>query len=241
MEPSGKIKVLVVDDSDVIRHALKTFFEDYNFEVITCLDGLEGLQKAAEFKPNLIFLDLMMPNFDGLKMLQVIKVLDNVKHIPIIVISANTDRRNVLAAIEGGAERVLSKPLQKDMIIKSVNEILGSETLSKSKKNKPISDGEKNDIQKNLIRFFLSSFPEKKKRMEIALESKNKDLLKIAAHEIRGNGGTIGYQELSEVGADIEDRIIAGNIDWAYMFLRCEEIFSLVSEIENNNQSQDKL
>ncbi|MCU7513496.1 MAG: response regulator, partial [Ignavibacteria bacterium] len=138
-QQTDRIRILVVDDSDVIRHALKTFFEDYNLEVLTCTDGLEGLQKAAEFKPNLIFLDLMMPNFDGLKMLQVIKVLDNLRHIPIIVISANTDRRNVLAAVEAGAERVLSKPLQKEMIIKYVNEILGSETLSKSKKKKIIS------------------------------------------------------------------------------------------------------
>jgi DNA-binding response OmpR family regulator len=240
MEQTGKIKVLVVDDSDVIRHALKIFFEDYNFEVITCLDGLEGLQKATEFKPNLIFLDLMMPNFDGLKMLQVIKVLDNLKHIPVIVISANTDRRNVLAAIEAGANRVLSKPLQKEMIIKYVNEILGSETLTKSKKKKVFSDGEKNDIQKTLIRFFLNSFPEKKNRMQSALEQKNKDLLRIVAHEIRGNGGTIGFQELTVMGGEIEDKIIAGEIDWPLMEIKCEKILALVSEIENINQTQGK-
>ncbi|MGE5680008.1 MAG: response regulator [Bacillota bacterium] len=240
MEQTSRIRVLVVDDSDVIRHALKTFFEDYNFEVLTCLDGLEGLQKAAEFRPNLIFLDLMMPNFDGLKMLAVLKVLDNLKNIPIIVISANTDRRNVLAAIEGGADRVLSKPLQKEMIIKSVNEILGSETLSKSKKKKVISDGEKSDIQKNLVRFFLNGYPEKKKRIQTALESKNKDLLRIAAHEIRGNGGTIGYQDLSTISGEIEDKIIAGDIDWSFIEAKCEEIFAMVNQIENSNQTQGK-
>ena len=43
-----QVKILVVDDSDIIRHSLKIFFSDYNFEVITCLDGLEGIQKAIE-------------------------------------------------------------------------------------------------------------------------------------------------------------------------------------------------
>lgn len=239
-QPSVKIKVLVVDDSDIIRHALKTFFEDYNFDVITCLDGLEGLQKAAEFRPNIIFLDLMMPNFDGLKMLQVIKVLDDLKKIPVIVISANTDRRNVLAAIEAGADRVLSKPLQKEAIIKYVNEILGSETLSKSRKMKTISDNEKDDIQKNLIRFFLNSFPEKKKRMQIALESKNKDLLRAIVHELRGNGGTIGYQALTTLSAEVEDKILSNTFDWSYLSLKCEQIFAMVNEIETLNSSQGK-
>ncbi|MBZ0199566.1 MAG: response regulator, partial [Ignavibacteriaceae bacterium] len=122
MSSEKKITVLVVDDSDIIRNSLRNFFQDYNFEVITCHDGLEGIQKTKEHRPSLIFLDLMMPNFDGVKMLQVIKVLDELKNIPVIVISANTNRSNVLASIEAGAERVISKPLQKDVIIKHVNE-----------------------------------------------------------------------------------------------------------------------
>jgi len=240
MEQTDKIRILIVDDSDGIRHALKSFFEDYNLDVITCTDGLEGLQKAAEFKPNLIFLDLMMPNFDGLKMLQVIKVLDNLKHIPIIVISANTDRRNVLAAVEAGAERVLSKPLQKEMIIKYVNEILGSETLSRSKKKKAISEKEKTDIQKSLVRFFLNSFPDKKKRIEESLNAQNKDMLKMVVHEIRGNGGTIGYQSLTAISGEVEDKLLKGDFDWSFIKLKCGQIFTMVKEIENINMTQDK-
>ena len=113
-----KNKVLIVDDSDVILHTLKDFFEDYNFEVITCSDGLEGIQKAAEEKPDLIILDLMMPNIDGIKMLQVKNVLEDIQNIPVLVISANTAKRNVMAALEAGAHRVISKPLDQQLIIK---------------------------------------------------------------------------------------------------------------------------
>ena len=98
-----KQTILVVDDSEVIRRSLKNFFSDYNFEVITCSDGFEGIQAAAEYKPAIIFLDLMMPNFDGVKMLQVLKVLDGLKSIPVIIISGNTNRTNVLSVIEAGA------------------------------------------------------------------------------------------------------------------------------------------
>ena len=51
-----KTTILIVDDSDIVRHSLKNFFSDYNFEVITCTDGLEGIQKAAESKPSIIFI-----------------------------------------------------------------------------------------------------------------------------------------------------------------------------------------
>lgn len=240
MEQINRVKVLVVDDSDIIRHALKTFFEDYNFDVLTCPDGLEGVQKASEFKPDIIFLDLMMPNFDGLRMLQVIKVLEDVKKIPVIVISANTDRRNVLAAVEAGAARVLTKPLQKDLIIKYVNELLGSETLSKSQKKKMISDAEKNEMQKTLLTFFLGSFSEKKKRLNLGLETKNKELVRTIAHEIRGNGGMIGLPELSKVGGSIEDSLLAEKIDWPAVKIQCDVLFEMVGRIEGSPNYQVK-
>lgn len=65
--------ILIVDDADIIRYSLKNFFQEYDFDVVTCTDGMEGIKMSAECKPALIFLDLMMPNLDGIKMLQIIK------------------------------------------------------------------------------------------------------------------------------------------------------------------------
>ncbi len=132
--PKQKINILVVDDSDIIRNSLRNFFSEYHLDVITCLNGLEGIQKAIEHKPCLIILDLLMPNFDGIKMLQVIKVIDDLKKIPVIVISGNTNRSNVLASLEAGADRVISKPLQKEVIIKNINEVLVANFLTKLRK-----------------------------------------------------------------------------------------------------------
>jgi len=129
-----KLTILVVDDSDMIRSSLKIFFSDYNIKVITSNDGLDGIQQAVKYKPSLIFLDLMMPSFDGIKMLQVVKVLDDIKLIPVIVISGNTNRTNVIASLEAGAERVISKPLKKAVLLKNINEILGGDFLKEAKK-----------------------------------------------------------------------------------------------------------
>ena len=231
----GKISILVVDDSDIIRHSLKNFFTDYNLDVITSHDGLDGIQKATEHKPSLIFLDLMMPNFDGVKMLQVIKVLDNLKSIPVIVISGNTNRSNVLAAIEAGAERVISKPLQKEIIIKNINELLGNDFLAKSKKAKVFSNSETIDIKKQLCGYFLKSFPDKKKIIIDSLQKENREALRNVVHELRGAGGAIGYPKLTILSGVIEDQITSSNFNWGQIKIMCDQIFSIVNEMEESN------
>ncbi len=228
-----KVTLLVVDDSDIIRNSLKNFFSDYNFEVVTCLDGLEGIQKAAEYKPALIFLDLLMPNLDGVKMLQVIKVLDNLKDIPVIVISGNTNRTNVLAAVEAGAERVISKPLQKEIIIKNINELLGPEFLIKAKKKKAFSQSASDEMKKQLCIMFIKNFPQKKDVIVEALEQKDHGKLKNIVHEIRGAGGTIGYPKLSLISGVVEEQLSNSVINWSHVRLMCEQIFTIVEEIKN--------
>ena len=117
------IRILVIDDSVLIQKALRSFLEELDIEVITCNNGLEGIQYAIETKPRLIFLDLLMPNLDGIKMLQVKQILPEIKNIPVVIISANTNKQNVISAIELGAVKVISKPLQKEIIIKTLKEI----------------------------------------------------------------------------------------------------------------------
>ena len=232
MSNTKKIRVLVVDDSDVILNSLRNFFEEYRFEVITCTDGLEGIQKAAELKPEIIFLDLMMPNFDGIKMLQVKNVLKDIRDIPVIVISANTVKRNVVAAIEAGAHKVISKPIKKDLIIKYVNELLGGDNFREKNDSPGFSSEESGKIKSQLVKFFLDSFVNKKQMLSNAIKSKNRDLLKMIVHEIKGAGGTMGYPELTELSSEIETKNYASDTDWVFAELKTNQIFQKVKQIE---------
>ncbi|AFN75398.1 response regulator receiver protein [Melioribacter roseus P3M-2] len=139
----NKVRILVIDDSDIIRNVIKNFLSEYNIEVVMSSDGLEGIQKAIEYKPKLIFLDIMMPNLDGLRMLKVIKVLDDLKDIPVIVISGHTDKKNVLEAVKSGAINVISKPLSKSILIKSIKEALGNDFFANLRNQKLLSNEEK--------------------------------------------------------------------------------------------------
>lgn len=240
MANENKIKILVVDDSDIIRYSLKNFFNDYNFEVITCSDGLEGIQKAQEHKPSIIFLDLMMPNLDGVRMLQVIKMINEVKKIPVIVISGNTNRTNVLASIEAGADRVMSKPLQKEIILKNISELLGADFLQRAKKNKTFSKSDTSEIRKKLVGLFLRSYPVKKETIIESLERGDKDSLRFIVHEFKGAGSSIGYPQLTVISSIIEDQLISSNINWAQVKNMCEQIFKIVDEIDELNTEVEK-
>lgn len=232
----NKTTILIVDDSDVVRHSLKNFFESYNCQVITCSDGLDGIQKATEFNPKLIFLDLMMPKVDGLKMLQAIKGIETLKSVPVIVISANTDRRNVLSVLEIGADRIISKPLRKEIIIKSINEVCGPDFLANAARTTEFSDSDTEDIKRHLIQTFLNSFEVKKAAILTAIEKKDRDTLRAMMHELKGNGGTIGYPQLSYISDGVEKALNTISFDWVSIQQKCDQIFSIIHDINNVNR-----
>jgi CheY-like chemotaxis protein/HPt (histidine-containing phosphotransfer) domain-containing protein len=236
------IRILVIDDSDIIQKALRSFLQDFDIEVFTCSNGLEGIQTAVEVKPSLIFLDLMMPNFDGIKMLQVKNVLKEIKDIPVVIISANTNKQNVLTAIELGVTKVISKPLQKDIIIKTLKEIFHRELINLSRTEEPedtrleIGDDFKEkvytDMKDELIRLFLNNFAGQKRKIVQAIEMKDKMLIKGIMHDIKGAGGTIGYSDISEIAQSVHDREINSDLDWFFVQVKSEQLFKEIRKLE---------
>ncbi|KAB2845267.1 MAG: response regulator, partial [Melioribacteraceae bacterium] len=181
---------------------------------------------------------LMMPNFDGIKMLQVKNVLKDIQNIPVLVISANTAKRNVMAALEAGAHRVISKPLDQQLIIKYVNEILGGGALSESNVKNQLNDNDKFEIKRNVLKFFIDSFDIKRRMISDALKRKDAEKLKTVIHEIKGAGGTIGYPELTNISKEIEEKEFKLTTDWVFAEMKCDRLFKEVQQIEkefNNN------
>jgi CheY-like chemotaxis protein len=228
---SEKVKILVIDDADIIRNSLKKFLSEYDLEVVTCNDGLEGLQKALEIKPKLIFLDLLMPNLDGIRLLRVLKVMEELKYIPVIVISGHTDKTNVLAAMEAGAERIVSKPLTKEVLVRNINDVLGGNFLSNTKKIQHLSNFEKEQMSKELRKYFVNSLSHKKVTLKQAIDNKNKELLQLVVHELKGSSGTIGFNNISEICREIESTLSLNN-SWEDTNKKCEELFTCFNNIE---------
>jgi two-component system KDP operon response regulator KdpE len=100
-------RILIVDDEPQIRRALRTSLQAHGYEVETAGNGAEGLERAAAFAPDLVFLDLGLPDLDGT---EVIRRLRSFSDVPVIVISVREQQTDKVAALDAGADDYVTKP-----------------------------------------------------------------------------------------------------------------------------------
>ena len=109
--------VLVVDDDPVIRRLLELAFELEGFTVFTANDGVEGLDAAREHAPSVIILDIMMPRMDGLKVTGELKADASTSGIPIVLLSAKANSRDVTIGMRVGADDYVTKPCDPNELV----------------------------------------------------------------------------------------------------------------------------
>lgn len=116
--------ILTIDDDPVVRTLVKKIFQQVGFKVITAADGFEGIHAILTQKPDLIFLDIMMPIIDGIEVLKRVKKMPEVAGIPIIMFTAVADSQKVVQSSQLGAADYVIKPFQSSILIKKVQEVL---------------------------------------------------------------------------------------------------------------------
>jgi two-component system cell cycle response regulator len=117
-------KILTVDDSRTIRLILTKAFRPYDCVVCEAGNGEEGLAAAAREKPDLIFLDVTMPVMDGVTMLTNLKSNPDLKSIPVIMLTAESGRDNVLHIAKLGVRDYLVKPFKEDQLLEKAGRIV---------------------------------------------------------------------------------------------------------------------
>lgn len=115
---NAKPKILVVDDSALIRQTLKDFLVEKDYEVITANDGKEALDKVKSENPDLMLLDITMPVMGGLEVIERLKSLNI--NIPIIVITSNTDMEVAQKTLTLGAYDYIAKPINFEYLSTSI-------------------------------------------------------------------------------------------------------------------------
>ena len=106
---NGKDKILAIDDNDVNLVMLRAMLSE-DYEVETLSDGTNAENQAAQYKPDLILLDVLMPGKDGLSVCSDIKANPDTQHIPIILMSAHNTSDDIAAGLAAGADDYLCKP-----------------------------------------------------------------------------------------------------------------------------------
>jgi len=113
-----------VDDSRTIRLILTKAFRPYDCQICEATNGEEGLAAAAREKPDLIFLDVTMPVMDGVTMLTKLKEDEALKSIPVIMLTAESGRDNVLHIARLGVRDYLVKPFKEEQLLEKAGRIV---------------------------------------------------------------------------------------------------------------------
>jgi len=106
----GKKKILVVDDEVNIVELIKMNLEASGYDVIEAYTGMEAITKTNSFIPDLILLDLMLPDIDGMQLCQMLRLNEKTKDIPIIMITAKSEETDKVQGLHMGADDYITKP-----------------------------------------------------------------------------------------------------------------------------------
>ncbi|OGW81399.1 MAG: hypothetical protein A3G33_00940 [Omnitrophica bacterium RIFCSPLOWO2_12_FULL_44_17] len=120
-------KILVVDDEEDIREMLKSMLSDTGYDVILASDGKDALRKVYLMKPDLILLDISMPEIDGSEVCFELKKKEATKQIPVIIMTAMSDKDGQFAGMRMiGGYPTFAKPFDWEELLGTIREILST-------------------------------------------------------------------------------------------------------------------
>ena len=116
--------ILIIDDNPSARHVVESMLTNMDLRLLFAVNGPDGLKVAAENQPDLILLDIMMPQMDGYEVCEKLREATQNTDVPIIMITALDDRASRIHGIESGADDFLTKPLNRIEIRTRVESIV---------------------------------------------------------------------------------------------------------------------
>lgn len=173
-------KILIVDDEKPISDIIKFNLTKEGYETATAFDGREALVQYAEFQPDLIILDLMLPELDGL---EVAKEVRKTSHIPIIMLSAKDSEFDKVIGLEIGADDYVTKPFSNRELLARVKSHLRRTENIETAVAEESAQNASSDITIGELQILPDAFIAKKRGEEIELTHREFELLHhLATH-----------------------------------------------------------
>ncbi len=120
----SKSKILIADDNLTNVELLEAYLDGVDCEIVVAVDGRDTLNKVAEFQPDLILLDIMMPKLSGFEVCKTLKRDPNTRQIMILMVTALNELGDIERAVAAGCDDFLSKPVNKIELVKRVENML---------------------------------------------------------------------------------------------------------------------
>jgi adenylate cyclase len=117
-------RILIVDDNPTNLEVLQVRLNAHGYELITAVDGEDALAKVREFEPDLVLLDVMMPKLDGISVVKQLKQDSKLRFIPVILVTAKADTRDLVIGLDAGGDDYLTKPFEQAALVARVRSML---------------------------------------------------------------------------------------------------------------------
>ncbi|MGW3570915.1 two-component system response regulator CseB [Streptomyces sp. NPDC000941] len=132
--PATEAHLLLVEDDEVIRNTVRMLLERYGFTVSTAADGLTGLELFRERRPDLLLLDVMLPELDGIGLCRRVRELSLA---PILMMSARGDALDVVSGLEAGADDYVVKPCESAVLVARIRSLLRRASFAPVQRSAP--------------------------------------------------------------------------------------------------------
>jgi CheY-like chemotaxis protein len=117
-------KLLIVDDTETMRLYQQMLLTGQGYEVEMAADGVEALEKIAHKRPDLVLLDIMMPNMDGIECCRRIKENEDTKDIKVVMVTTKSEYERVKEAFVAGCDDYITKPIDKTELLTKIKDLL---------------------------------------------------------------------------------------------------------------------
>ena len=113
-------RILIVEDNPSVLRATSHILEKEGYEVLTAVDGLEGLRMARDDNPALLILDVMLPGIDGFEICHSLRSESQTAHLPILMFSAKGQETDKATGLKVGADEYITKPVAREVLLEKV-------------------------------------------------------------------------------------------------------------------------
>lgn len=117
-------RILIVDDDATMVNLLSTVLEFEGFQAIKALSGMEALHMIEEQRPDLVLLDIMMPEMDGFEVLARLRRDPSTEKLPVVILTARTEDRDVFEGWRRGADEYVTKPFDPQRLVEVIRDVL---------------------------------------------------------------------------------------------------------------------
>ncbi|MDB2676211.1 MAG: response regulator [Amylibacter sp.] len=121
-----KKSVVIIEDEPFIIEALTFLLENEGLDVRSISDGANAIDFIIKSKPNLVILDIMLPNVSGMKILEDIRSMDEISNLPVLMLTAKGQKKDRRAAEEAGVSKFMTKPFDNQELIENVKAMIKS-------------------------------------------------------------------------------------------------------------------